>query len=148
MSEILQTFGVDWKLLIVQAVNFGALLVVLTYFLYKPTLNLLEERRQKVEKGIQDANDAKEQLRLSKEEGDKTLRSAAQEANEIVEKTRKNAALKKEEILHEAEEQKNRILKDAEKQVLADKEAVLAESKGDIAKMAVLAVEKIIKDKK
>ena len=46
MQELFSAFGVNWKLLIAQAVNFGIVLVALRYFLYTPVLEMLEKRRQ------------------------------------------------------------------------------------------------------
>jgi len=52
MSDLFAAFGVNWKLLLVQAVNFGLLLSALTYFLYKPVLRMIDERREKVAEGV------------------------------------------------------------------------------------------------
>jgi len=55
MSELFSAFGVNWKLLLIQAVNFGLLLAALTYFLYKPILKIIDERREKVAEGVRTA---------------------------------------------------------------------------------------------
>src|SRR3989344_7683139 len=55
MSELFSKLGIDWKLLLAQAVNFLLLLTVLRFTIYKPLLGLLKERRTKIEKGLSDA---------------------------------------------------------------------------------------------
>jgi len=72
MEEIAKVFGLDWKLLIIQAVNFGVLLLVLWYFLYKPVLKMLDERRGKIQKGVEDAENA--EIRLTEIEGERADR--------------------------------------------------------------------------
>ena len=62
MEQLFEAFGIDWKLLLAQAVNFGVLFVALTYFLYKPVLKTLDERKQKVAKGVTDAEAAEKML--------------------------------------------------------------------------------------
>ena len=38
MNELFAAFGIDWKLLLAQGVNFGIVLVALWYFLYRPVM--------------------------------------------------------------------------------------------------------------
>ena len=42
MEQLFEAFGIDWKLLLAQAINFGVLFLVLSYLLYKPVLSTLE----------------------------------------------------------------------------------------------------------
>ena len=58
MEQILGTFGIDWRLLLINAVNFGIVLLVLWRFLYTPVMKMLEERRQRVAQGVEDARAA------------------------------------------------------------------------------------------
>jgi F-type H+-transporting ATPase subunit b len=46
MEEITKVFGIDWRLFIIQAINFGLVVFLLSKFLYKPILNVIEERRK------------------------------------------------------------------------------------------------------
>src|SRR3989344_6005858 len=62
MNELFAAFGVDWKLLAAQGVNFGIVLVALWYFLYRPVMTTLEKRRTLVAKGVEDAQRAGEKL--------------------------------------------------------------------------------------
>ena len=50
MAQVLSTFGIDWRLLIVNAVNFALVLLALWYFLYAPVMRMLESRRERVAK--------------------------------------------------------------------------------------------------
>ncbi|HMA79010.1 MAG TPA: hypothetical protein VKP88_07860, partial [Candidatus Paceibacterota bacterium] len=58
MEQLIQAFGIDTRLIVVQIINFGLLLALLSYFLYRPILNLLEEREAKITQGIKDAEAA------------------------------------------------------------------------------------------
>ena len=48
MEKVLDVFGIDWKLLLINAVNFGLLLATLSYFFYKPMMRMLDLRRDKI----------------------------------------------------------------------------------------------------
>jgi F-type H+-transporting ATPase subunit b len=62
MSELIQKLGLDWKLLLSQAVNFMILLVLLRQFAYKPLLKVLKERRERIEEGLAKATEAESRL--------------------------------------------------------------------------------------
>ena len=58
MEQLIEAFGIDVRLIIIQVFNFGILMAVLTYFLYKPVLKMLNEREAKIAQGIKDAEEA------------------------------------------------------------------------------------------
>ena len=58
MEDILKVFGVNWKLLGIQMVNFGILMYFLHRFLYKPVFAMLDKRQATLAKGLKDAADA------------------------------------------------------------------------------------------
>jgi F-type H+-transporting ATPase subunit b len=63
MSPLFSQLGIDWKLLIAQAVNFFLLLVILKMFIYGPLSKMLHERRRRIEEGLEKAKEADERLR-------------------------------------------------------------------------------------
>ena len=50
MDTIIESFHVDFKLLIAQAINFLIVFLVLYYFVFKPLLKVMKERSEKIEK--------------------------------------------------------------------------------------------------
>ena len=62
MQSLLENFGIDWKLLLAQAVNFLLLLLVLRVTVYKPLLKLIAERRKKIKDGLVHAEAADARL--------------------------------------------------------------------------------------
>src|SRR3954468_19539365 len=95
MSQLFAAFGIDWRLLLIQALNFGLLLVVLSYFLYKPIMRIIDERREKIAEGVRTAEAASRRLAEAKEEGDKQIGEAAREAQALVATARSNAEERK-----------------------------------------------------
>lgn len=147
MSELFEAFGVNWKLLLVQAVNFGLLLSVLTYFLYKPVLRIIDERQRKIAEGVKTAEEAARQLADAKVEGDGIVGTAAKEAEQLVASARSRADEKGNEIVKAAEARANAVMKEAAAHAEEAKRMALAESSKEIAKAAVLAAEKILREK-
>ena len=147
MEQLIHAFGIDVKLIVVQIINFVVLLAALSYFLYKPMLKLLNERQQKIEQGIKDAEDAAVAKASAVEEKQAILTQAQQEAADIDARAKAFAKGKEEEIIAAAQTKASEVIKDAESKGAALKEQALKESEAEIAKLAVLAAEKVLKEK-
>ena len=102
MSELIKNFGIDWRLLIAQAVNFFVLLFILWRFAYEPILAILRKRREDIEKGIRDSREAEERLRRVEELGEIKLIEARQQSLAIVTQAETLGRSRKEEIVQEA----------------------------------------------
>ena len=145
MQQLFSAFGVDWHLLIAQAVNFGIVLVALWYFLYKPVLAMLAKRQEMVAKGVEDATRAKELLAGADDEASKRVAVADEKAEGIVAAARETATLEKNRLLKEAEVRAVAVTKDAEARAGEIAAHAKAESDKEIARLAVLAAEKLLK---
>jgi len=144
MEQLFAAFGVNWKLLLIQMVNFGALLAVLSYFLYKPVMRIIDERREKVAEGVRIAEAATRRLEEAKAEGEELVGAGAREAESLVAGARARADEKGAEILHAAEARAQGVLKDASARAEESKRQALLESQKEIARAAMLAAEKIL----
>lgn len=147
MDQLFAAFGIDWKVLLAQSVNFGVLLVGLTYFLYKPILKLLKERQETIAKGVQDAEDAAKKVKEIDASRAETIQKAEREAEEIVGRGVSEGKTERAQIVERAQSQSDSILSDARQQADEIKRQALAQSEKEIAKTAVLAAEKILSGK-
>lgn len=144
MSEILTTFGIDWHLLLINAINFGLLLLALWYFLYEPVMRMLEERRERVAKGVRDAQAAEALLREIEGSRAKLLSKAGQEADALVAAARAAGLEKQRELVERGEAAAAALLRDAQAAAMEEKARALEESKQEVAKLIVLGIEKTI----
>lgn len=147
MEELFAAFGIEWQLLLTQGVNFGLLLVGLTYFLYKPVLKILKERQEIIEKGVKDAEEAAKKAREIESEKNEVLAKAAREAEDAVSRGVGQGKKERGEIIERAQTQGDTILSDARLQAEEIKRQALLESEKEIAKSAILAAEKILSGK-
>ena len=145
MSELFEVFGVNWKLLLMQAFNFGLLLVILTYFLYKPVLRIIDERREKVAEGVRNTEEALQKLAASETEGKEIVISASREAERIVALARESAEEKGSGLVREAEARAEALLKDADARAAEAQRQALSRSEKEIAQAAMLAAEKVLR---
>lgn len=94
--EILENFGVQPVLLLAQIVNFVILLFLLKKFAYKPIMKVLDERKQKIETGIKQAEEVERKLAETEERQKEIIGNAERESTKIIEEA-KNAAKKLQE---------------------------------------------------
>ena len=142
MSKILEVFGIDWRLLAVNAINFGILLLLLKYFAYGPIMAALEARRQKVSEGVRNADLAERKLKSIEASRTEILAQAGKEADAVLAHGREAGMAKEKEIIAEGETAATALLKDAENQANEMKARAIAESREEVAKLIVLGMEK------
>lgn len=147
MQEIIDAFGIDWRLIVIQVFNFALLLALLWYFLYKPVLNLLDQRQKKIAQGVRDAEASAQQLAQAEDEKGAILKKAHEEAEAVVLRAREHAEQKGSELLAAAQEKSARTLKDAEMKAKEAAERARKESEGEIARVAILAAEKVLRER-
>jgi len=145
MQEILGIFGIDWRLLLVQAFNFGVLLVILWYFLYRPVLSLLEKRQAEITEGVRNAERASRELAEVTVQKEAILTEASREANTIVERAKERGLSKEETIVKEAQERSERMLKEAQERAQEEKRRALESAKEELARLTVLGAEKVLR---
>lgn len=147
MNELISTFHIDLKLIIAQLVNFGIVLFVLKKFAYGPVLKMMQERTDKIEKGMADAESAGKKILEIAEKEKEVLIQARKEAQEIVTKAEEIAKKNKEEIIIEAKNQSEKILSDSAKKIEQEKNQMMQEVKGQIAELVIAATGKVIGEK-
>lgn len=145
--EIIGKLGIDWRLLIAQIVNFAILLLVLRRFAYRPMIQFLEQRTERIEKGLRDADEAKKRLDEATVKEAGMLRRAKAEAKAILEKAQEAGKKNQEALLADAKIQAAQLIASAEKKMESEKARLVAEAKAEIAETVVLAAEKILGEK-
>ncbi len=147
MSEILGAFGVNWKLLAIQIVNFGIVLAVLYFFVYRKIIGILEERQAIIAKGLDDAKEAAERKTQAETERGALIAEATKAGERIVEDASKNARERERSILHAANEAGTEALVRAQGEAEREKTRIIEGARGELAKIATLAAAKILKER-
>lgn len=147
MSELFAAFGISWKLLLAQAVNFGVLLLLLWHFLYKPVLKMIDDRREKIARGVQTAEEADKRLLSANEAGKGIVGKAAREAEGLVADARVRADEKGAELVKAAQGRADALVAEANARAEEARREALKKSEREIAKAAMLAAEKILREK-
>lgn len=145
MSELFSAFGIDWKLLLIQGLNFGILLLILSKLLYKPMLKIIDERREKIAEGVRTAEEANTRLFEAEQKSQSIIGTASKSAEALVAEARQQASAQGQGIVKSAEGRASAILADAEARAAESKRQALQETEREIARAAMLAAEKILR---
>lgn len=145
MESLIHAFGIDARLITIQVLNFAVLAGLLTYFLYKPILRLLEERENKIKQGLADAESAREALSGAEMEKKNILSEAQSNAASMEARAEAHAKEKAEVIMREANEAAAERVRQAEARAEAMKAEALKASEAEVAKSAILAAEEILR---
>ncbi len=146
MQEFVTVFGLDWKVLIIQIINFTLLLGVLWYFLYTPLMNLIESRRAQIIKGVADAERAEVALKDADAKKGEIITKATLEAEAVLALARDNAKKKEAQLVRQAQEKYERTLAEATLKGEEIKQESLRESREEIAKLIILGTEKVLRE--
>lgn len=147
MDALLEAFGIDWKLLIAQGINFALVLLVLWHFLYKPVMKTLDERAKKIAQGVEDAEKAKSMREGADAEAAGIVAKADVEAGELLASARESAGAERARLVKDAEARAAAIAADAEARAKEASAKALRESEKEIARLATLAAAKVLAEK-
>jgi F-type H+-transporting ATPase subunit b len=139
-----EKLGINWGLLIAQLINVIFVVWLLTTFLYRPILNMLNQRTSRIQEGLQDAEKVKEQLANAKRDYDAELAKARQEAAGILAQAQERARAQAAEIIAQAHRDAEKIKSDALAQAEQERLRMLGELKDRMAELVVLTAERVL----
>jgi F-type H+-transporting ATPase subunit b len=145
MQALLDALGIQWSMLLAQAINFGILLYILQRFAYKPVLDMIDSRRktlQESERKVQEVDRLYEEVERVRTE---RLRTADEEAGKLLETAKKQAETTRTEIETAAKTHADQILNKGMKQLETERAHVLADVQEKLASIIVHSTEKILR---
>jgi F-type H+-transporting ATPase subunit b len=139
-NALLSQLGINWKLLLSQAINFFILLTALTFFVYKPVIKIIKARNAKIKEGLDKAEEAGVRLKEVDEIGKKKIKEAESTSINIIKDTEKKAKNLELQMHKKIEQDQLQKQKELEEQYKKQKEEI----KQTVLKDAVDLVKKTI----
>ncbi len=136
--------GSDVRDLLIQLFATIILFVVIRIFLWKPITNILETRRQAIDKALEDAKQSKENAKALEEELADELANAKASVQEILAKAEKDGNLRKEQIIADAKLEAKQRLENLELELEQEKNNMQKQIRKEIVDIAFAAAEKIV----
>ncbi len=142
--EILELFGINWKLMLAQIINFAIVVGVLWWFALKPLTKTMKERNKEIEKGLADAQKSAERLAEVEKIVNDKIKESKFDADIILNEAKKQAEANRQIDLEKTKKEIDILFTKAKEQIESEKTAMLNEVKADVGKMIVIALEKIL----
>lgn len=140
---ILGTFGVDGQLFLAQLLNFAIVIFVLSRWVFKPLIKTMDERRQKIEKGLQQASDAERALGDARKTEASIISEARNQAKDIVDEAKEHGEREKQTRIQKSNEIISQQLQESKEQVVLMNEAAKKDVMQEAADLVATVTEKI-----
>jgi F-type H+-transporting ATPase subunit b len=138
--------GFNLPALIAQIINFVLLLVIFRLLLYKPLLRILDERKQRIQEGLEASDEAKRRLSETEQETAKELENARQEGQKFIAEAQQISARIQEESRQTARKEAEQILERARGEIQLERDSAIAQLRQEFADLTITAAERVIKE--
>jgi F-type H+-transporting ATPase subunit b len=139
-----EKLGINWGLLIAQIFNVVLLVWLLTRFLYRPVLNMLNERTRRIQESLKETEQVKEQLARANQDYDQKLAQARQEAAGILAQAQERAKLQEAEIIAQARQEADRIRAEAREQAVQERDQLMRDLKNQMADLVTITASRVL----
>jgi F-type H+-transporting ATPase subunit b len=135
----------DLGLLFWTGIVFCLLLFLLAKFAWKPILNAVNAREQKISEALELAVKTQAEMKVLKAENDQILKEARAERDNILKEAKEAANHMIEDAKSKSKVEAQKIVESARLNINSEKEAAIAEIKTHVATLAIEIAEKIVR---
>jgi F-type H+-transporting ATPase subunit b len=140
----MEKLGIDPALLLWQGATFIILLILLYNLAYKPVLNLLDTRANRIRESMEQAEQIRRELNEAQQSAQSILAQARQEGEQLRAQTQQQGQRMIAAAQAEAREQREKMLKEAREQIRAETERAKAELRQEVGRLAILAATRVV----
>ena len=136
--------GINTGFLLAQILNFLLLFGLLTFFLWRPLMNMLDSRSTKIQKGLEDAAAAANARRNAETEAEKILAAARADASRVVEEARARGEEVARGVEAQARTDAEAIRAEARARATDERDRQLADLRTQVASIAIAVSQRLI----
>ncbi len=140
----MEGLGLDVRYLISQALSFLILFFVLRKFLYPPLLRILNERSERINTSLRQAEEIQQQLARTQADYQEKMEEARRESQAILTQSTQMGEKLKNDIVADARREAETVLIRARAEITTERERAVAELRGQVADLALLAAGQVI----
>ena len=135
----------DYGLLFWTGLVFCLLLFLLAKFAWKPILNAVDAREQKIHEALELAVKTKTEMQLLQAENEKILKEARAQRDAIMNDAKETAVQMIEDAKNKAKLEANKIVESAKASIAMEKAAAIVDLKNQLAGFSLDIAEKIVR---
>jgi F-type H+-transporting ATPase subunit b len=137
--------GINLPSLIAQLINFTILLIVLGWAFKRFLFPLLDERRKRIQEGLEASEEAKKRLAQTETETAAELEKARQEGQGLIGQAQQVSARIQEEARQSARTEAETLLERARSEIQLERDAAIADLRREFADLTITAAERVIR---
>ena len=141
---MIEALGISLTEFIFYLINFLILVGALGKFLYKPFLELMDNRKQSIQDALDNAEMTNRRADEKMQNYNKRIARVEEEGREIIREAKQKADMQAAAIIEEANSKATDIILKAEQSIEREKEKAMEEMRQEIAALAILVAEKIV----
>jgi len=143
LTELFENFGVDWPKFLAQTILFLIVYFILRRFAFASVINMLEERRRRIEEGQLNAEKIKKQLAEAELRYEEVMRKAHAESKAMIEEARAAAEASTNKEIQRAVKDAELIIAHAKEAIAIDRQRMVEEVKRDMINLVIATTEKV-----
>lgn len=140
----MEKLGINWGLLIAQIFNVVLLVWLLKMFLYDRVINMLNERTERIQDSLQEADRVRAEFAETKQESDAELARARQEAAGILQQAQERGRSQEQEIVAQARQEADRVRAEAREQAVQERDQLVRDLKNQMAQLVTVTAERVL----
>ena len=137
-------FQINLFWVIVSALNFILFFILVWTFAFKPVSKMLADRKDRIEQGLKDAEQARQDRESAESERVATLTDARREANDILVRAQKVAQETRDADIAATRTELERLRERAAAEIEAEKQRAIGELRGEVADLALAAASRVV----
>lgn len=142
-AGVAETFGLNWWLFLSQCISFSIVAFLLGKFAYQPVLKVLEERRNKIEEGLRNAEQTRVQLAEAQKAAGEIMAKANGDAQKMIEEARAAAKALQEREAQAAIATAEQIVVKAREATEIERAKAFADLKKELARLIIDTTAKV-----
>lgn len=136
--------GIALPQLLSQLVNFSLLMILLNMFLYKPILNALRTRAERIRESLDNAEKVKQQLARAETDYDARMGEARREAQTIIAQATERARVQEQELVTTARANIERMEMEARAKMEQDRQQTMRGLQSQLAGLVTQTASTVI----
>ena len=142
----MEALGINPGLMLIWLIAFIMLYVLLTRFIYDPLTNVLNQRRHRIAKGLEDAAAAARARENAEAEAEKILAQARAEAQKVIDEARGRGEEVASSIEQDARQEAAKIQYDAQNEAVAIRNQELGNLREQVLNISVAVASRILNE--
>jgi F-type H+-transporting ATPase subunit b len=124
-------------------IAFAITYFVLAKFAFKPIQSIIDERRERIRRSIEEADNAREEAHRLIEEHRALIAQARADAEEILAEARKTREAMERRVREETEADRQRRLEETRKQIETETQKAIVQIRAEVAELTLVATAKV-----